>query len=275
MCALRLVLACMFVALPASGHAQAIRGVVMEDGSGDPISGVAIDAIRTDGRISVSVLTDEGGRFFLPVGTPDRYRLRLTHPSYVTTDVQDLRVSRIDTLLVELRMGRTAVPLQPLVVAPPRDARLAGFLERMRRPGGGGQFITQSDIERRPGARTTDLLRQLNGVEVIASGPRRLTNLIRIRGNTRCDPTIYIDGIVVQQYAESGIDDFLRPEMLAGVEIYTSSTGAPPPITARGDCGVIAFWTRGVEQGEAWSWRRILIGGGVLLGLLTLVLLTR
>jgi hypothetical protein len=65
------------------------------------------------------------------------------------------------------------------------------------------------------------------------------------------------------------LDDFLTPERIEGVEVYTSFSTAPAEFIY-GTCGVILFWTRpgGREGGDPWSWRKVLIGLGVAVGLI-------
>lgn len=254
--------------LPVAASAQAIRGSVVDDESGEPIAGVALDVVRGNTVVATGQ-TGSDGSVVLSLRAAGRYSLRVTHPSYLPLTTAELSVGS-DTVRIELRLGRTTIPLRPLVVEVPLDARMAGFYERMRR-GAAGHFITQDRIEQRPGARTTDLLREVPGLDIVRVAGR---NMVRIRGRATCNPTMFIDGIEVRQYPESGVDDFLRPEMLAGVEVYTGGN-APPPIEGRNACGVIAFWTRPVGQVEAFSWRRIIAGGAVVLGLLTIILVTR
>ncbi|HEV2131332.1 MAG TPA: Plug domain-containing protein, partial [Longimicrobiaceae bacterium] len=137
-------------------------------------------------------------------------------------------------------------------------------------------FLTRDEIEARRGTnRVTDLLRMMPGVDVVSAGGGMgisRTQLITMRGGAnRCLPTIYIDGMPVQQYPESGVDDFLSADMLEGVEVYTSFASAPSPIHSRDGCGVVAFWTRR-DFGGKWSWRKMAAGVG---GFLLLIFLTR
>ncbi|HEX6308597.1 MAG TPA: TonB-dependent receptor [Longimicrobiales bacterium] len=274
---LRLCMASLLLVLPAAAHAQAIVGRVVEEGPLTPIASAIIEAER-NGAVIASALSDSIGAFVLRLDRGGRFLLRLSHPSFTAGDPAQVDVGSRETLAVELRMGRTSIPLQPLIVTTERDPRLTGFYERMRRAGS-GQFLTRAQIDARPAARTTDLLREMHGVEILPVSTgigRPRVNLIALRGGRgRCMPTVYLDGIAIGQYAESGVDDFLRPEMLDGAEVYTTSVSAPPPITARTSCGVVAFWTRPLEDVEAWSWKRLLAGGVALGGLGLLILLTR
>jgi hypothetical protein len=179
-------------------------------------------------------------------------------------DSVELSLQRGEQVQIELRMARTAIPLEPLVVTTRRSARLQGFYDRMQRPGF-GRFISREQIERRPGTRTTDLLRGMPGIHIVQTSRGGMTgaNLITMRGGSgRCLPTLYIDGMEVRQFPESGADEFISPTMLEGVEVYTGTGGIPGAFPTMNGCGVVAFWTR-TDTGRPWSWRRLLIGAGL------------
>lgn len=249
---------------PAAAQSQMIHGVVMEDSTREPITGASVELLGLNGNTSLRTQTGSGGAFLLRPRSAGRFIVRLTHPSYAAVDSDTLSVERDETIAIELRMARTAIPLEPLVVIARRHNRLAGFYDRLQRPGS-GRFLTRADLEVRPGARATDLLRGMPGIEIVPvrRGLSAATvSLITMRGGSgRCSPTIYIDGIVAKQFVESGVDDFLTPEMLEGMEIYTSSAGAPSPISAQDSCGVVAFWTRSDSLGK-WSWLKLAAGAG-------------
>jgi len=270
------VLAALMVVCATRTNAQSVRGHVVEDGSRSPITGVVVAAERDDGILVDTTRTDTLGAFLLDLPRGGRYQLRLVHPSYTSPGPIVVNVLDNEHVAVELRMNRSTVPLEPLVVLAPPDQRLEGFYARMRNELAGAQFVTRIQIESRPAARTTDLLREVHGVEILTVGggiARPRVNMIALRG--RCLPTMYLDGIPFEQFPESGVDDFLRPDMLEGVEIYTGAATAPAPIEARGGCGVVAFWTRPVRDTEAWTLRRLLTGFGALASFGLIVLLTR
>lgn len=262
--------------LPAGALSQTIRGTVVEDGSRTPISGATVQLLAP-GPTGVAVAqSDSAGAFVLQPRRAGSFTLRLRHIGYATVDSVSLQVGPGETLELELRMGRTAIPLERVVVTVRGNARLGGFYERLERPGF-GRFLTRDDIETHRGSyRATDLLRMMPGVHIVPAG-RGLgasrTQLITMRGGTtgRCLPTIYLDGVPVQQYEYSGVDDFINASMLEGVEVYTGIASAPSPIHSLNNCGVVAFWTRR-DVGGRWSWKKMAAGLG---GFLLLVLLAR
>jgi hypothetical protein len=154
-----------------------------------------------------------------------------------------------------------------------RVRQLADFYDRMKNRRGFGHFLSREEfVARGPGSRVTDLLRMMPGVQIVAMSPQfgSAGILITMRGGLgRCLPDVYIDGMPMEQYRESGVDDLLTPSMLEGVEVYPSTAGVPGAIHARGSCGVVGFWTKR-DVGGGWSWKKIFAGLG--LGALMLLL---
>lgn len=275
------VLCGLLLAAPVA-QAQTVHGVVKEDGTETTIAGVFIELVSADDQVAVSAYSDSVGAFLLAPGSAGRYTLRATHPSFVAVRSQRLSLRRDDLLGVELSLGRAAIALDPLRVATRSDARLAGFRERMKQPGF-GYYLTREQLETRRGAtRATDLLREIPGVEIIpvkrggtkVSAPSPFQqetvltlHLVAMRGRTgTCQPALFVDGLRVQQTTESGLDDFLQPDMLEGVEIYTGSAGLPSQFSAPDACGAVLFWSRGHGSGEApWKTRLLAAAAGLLL----------
>jgi hypothetical protein len=256
---------------PGVTQSQTVRGVVLEDGTRQPIGGASVELTAADGSRVQQVHTDSLGGFFLTPRRSGEFVVRFSHFAYAPLDPVPLVLRAGERVEIELRMDHRAIPIDPVTVtARRRDRRLEDFYERVQRPGH-GRFITRDEIERRPGARTSELLRMMPGVHLVPVSNGR--NMILMRGGAgRCLPTIYLDGMAIKQFPESGVDDFVAASMLEGVEVYTSFASAPSPLHARDSCGVVAFWTRGAEGGQPWSWRRLAVGLG---GFAVLVLLAR
>jgi hypothetical protein len=279
------------LAAPAPASAQVVRGVVQEDGSRRPLAGATVQLLSQGGAAVATARTDSAGAFTLMVGRAGAYRLRLTHPSFVALDSLPLVLAAREAVQLELRMGRSAIPLEPLVVTARQEPRLAAFQERLQQPGGVGQFVRREQIESRPGAvRVTDLLRELPGLEIVTVPPRGGSDrdgpppagtsnetmprvqMIAIRSGTAyCEPAIFIDGMQFRQVADSGIDDILHPGMLEGVEVYPRAAGLPQEFMVPNTCGAVAFWTRPGFGGRPVTWRRIVAAGGGFLAMVGLV----
>jgi hypothetical protein len=264
----RIVLAavlCALLIVPAAAGAQTLRGVVLDDATGAPVPTARIELRSVEAGLLTAAESDRDGRFALTPRQAGRYVLRVTHLGYEPLDSVAVHARAGESVQLELRLGRTAIPLEPVVVVARRRADVAGFYERMQR-GGMGSYVTREEIDRRPASRASDLLRTMPGIRVESTGANR--SVVTMRGGLgRCLPTIYLDGMHIRQYPESGVDDWILPASLEGIEVYTSFASAPSPLHAQGACGVIAFWTR-TENGKPWTWRRFAVAAGFVLGVL-------
>jgi hypothetical protein len=266
------------VTLSASqGEAQVIRGTVLDaevrlaagvTETNIPIAQAEVELMTQEGGVGTRALTDSLGSFRLSAPRPGAYRLRVRHPAYLTYDGERIDVGPEEIVDVEIRLGRNVIPLEPLVVRARTNGTLAGFHERRTR-GGLATFLTREEIDARAAGRTTDLLRGLPGVRLDfvrwGVGPT-----IEMQGGFGpCQPTIYVDGVKAPESAGSSLDDFLSPERIEGVEVYSSFSTVPAQYHS-GMCGVILFWTRrgDREGGEPWGWKRVLLGLGIAVGLI-------
>jgi len=277
MISLRLPLATALLLAAGAGEAQNIRGRVLDDSTSDPLFGVFVEVVNT--RITAS--TDLTGTFLLPLPRAGLVRLRLTLPAYAALDTDTIRVVDGLTATVLLRLRRVVIPLDTIVAVAEARHFTGGFYERARQPGF-GHFITRADISKRPAtSRVTELLRGMPGVEILAvRRPRSAStiNTVVMSGSLgRCQPAIYINGSPVKQFPESGLDDFLKPDMLEGVEVYTRWASAPGLFVAPPTCGVLGFWTRtgSGEGAQKWTFRRVLAVGGIVAAMAALLTLAR
>lgn len=264
--------------VPAAADAQTIRGTVVEDGTRQPIHGAVVELRLEDGTRFATAQSNEQGMFLLSVRRAGTYTLHLAHIAYTSVNSEAFSLRQDESVQMELRLARTTIPLEPLVVTARSSGHLEGFRERSQRRGSAGYIMTREQIEARPGASATTLLREVPGViitSMIPPGPRvqdptaqeggvidpvRISTISMRSGTGECSPTVFIDGMVAQQAGPvSGIDDLLRPEFLEGVEVYHGGA-VPPPLYGRDGCGVVAFWTR-PGGGSRFSWAKL--GGGV------------
>jgi hypothetical protein len=247
----------------------------VEEGTDRPVESAAIVIIDEAGREERQTTTDDAGWFQFAMAAPGPYTIRITHIAYTSYTSESINLGRGETVEIRVRLGANVIPLEPLVVTTRSAAagRITEFHRRLETKAF-GRFIVREDIERRPAARVTDLLRTQPGVSI--QSVRRGAfdrNVITMRGGIGgCLSNIYIDGVRIRQSAEFPIDDLLAPNMLEGVEIYTSGATAPAQYQESSQCGVVLFWTRQGEPGRPFSWKRLLIGvGGAALVLFFLV----
>lgn len=260
------------VQVPAEGFLRrelylgAMRTVVLEDTAVVPDS-LAIGRARRrsgEGRLRGTVVFGEaalplpGAIVRVADGTPVRSNAR---GEFMITDAPE------GTRLLEVRAvgyypGRLAVdvvdggaPLQValsslravldtvLVTAPyPTDRDRAGFAERRRQ--GLGRFMTSDEIARRRYWNTSEIFRNWMGIRLERDSEGGTTLLMRGMGGERCAPAIYVNGSWMNGIDTDALDLFIRPESIAGVEVY-SGTYVPAQFQpGLYGCGSIVFWTK-------------------------------
>jgi hypothetical protein len=264
--------ACALAVVAAEAKAQVIQGVVIDATSRLAVAGAEVALLEPRTGQRTGALTDSAGAFLLTAARAGTYRLRITHPSYVAYEADSVAVNGGEAVMLEIRLGQAAIPLEPLVVTARRQVAMTGF--DARREAGFGRFITREDIDRRGAFRTSDLLRSMQGITLRPSGRSGMMVLMRGGGTGLCQPAIWVDGLLVRQLTGSTIDDFLTPGSIEAVEVYQAHAAAPTEYTA-GACGVILFWTRrgSAEEGGPWQWKKMLIGAGA--ALIVIVLIAR
>ena len=233
-----------------------------------PIPGAEVELVTGEEGEGIWALTDSLGMFRISAPRAGAFRIRVNHPAYVPYEAESVEVGQGETVSIQIRLGRNVIPLEPLVVRARTTPSIAGFHQRRTR-GAFGTFITREEVEARAASQTTDLLRGLPGVRINFQRWGVGPSIEMQNGFGSCEPTIYVDGVRAPQSDQSSLNDFLVPERIEGVEVYSSSTSAPAQYTS-GMCGVILFWTRrgAREGGEPWGWKRVLIGLGLAVGLL-------
>ena len=223
------------------------------------VVGIAIDErkapvvgaeIRTGGRI---VLSGPDGRFMVDGIEEGRHQFTARRVGYAPESLSirfDPR--RPDTLefvlhAIAQKIDGIAVEDEPLV-----SPRLEGF-ERRRARKNGGQFVTREDLERRMPQVTSDIIRRLQGVQVvdsmgvqlaISTRGRRLNLAGRGPPVVECVIRIGVDGMLKEPYFAMNT---IPVSDIHGVEVYAGAASLPPEFGgARKDagCGLIMIWTR-------------------------------
>src|SRR5688572_7960215 len=101
---------------PLQLHAQVIAGRVLEAGSGTPVAGAQLRLLAANGSERGAVVTDSSGWFQVTLPNAGRYSLAVEHIGYARFASTMLDVPARQTVTVEIRLGRDAIPLEPLVV---------------------------------------------------------------------------------------------------------------------------------------------------------------
>lgn len=270
-----------------SGSAQILAAQVVDADGRSPVTGADLEVRDTQGVTVARATSDSTGfvRTDLPSDGP--FVVRVTRIGYMPYESEPIPARAGESIELEIRLGRDAVPLEPLVVVARtrRSARLAGHRERLAR-GGFGSFVTRADIERRPVASVSDLIRPLPGVEIVQvarfGNPNLPASLIAMRGTrsgeiagtgdaTWCLPGVFLDGVAIRQTPEFTVDDMLNAANLEGIEVYSTAASVPTEFQRGGSvaCGAVLLWTREAEPGGGRSdWWRWALGVAAFAGVL-------
>jgi hypothetical protein len=261
---------CLLWGGPAALGAQRITGTVVDEASRRAVAAVDIALLDSAGVRVSSVLADSAGAFAFPDLAAGRYGLRAERLGYQTTFATDIDVARDERVIVELRLGIDAIPVEPIIVSArriDRPGRLDEFYERFerRRRAGFGHFITREDIEHSAAFETADLLRMVPGVSVTGRG----RDIVMGRLGGGCSPAIFLDGVMMNRTGPASISDYVSPQMIEAIEVYRGAAESPALYDDRGGCGSVLVWTRvGRSGGNPFSWRRVAVAAGFIFGML-------
>ncbi len=245
---------------PPHAHAQEVRGEIV-DNTRRPVADVGVVLLDEQRQMVASSSSDAQGAFSVVAPEDGYYYVYMTRLGY--RSLFDGPFELDSGIPLELFAVIHAMPLTLEGVDVTVDAadaevpRLAavGFYER--RAAGFGHFIEREKILRLAGAHITDVLRSIPLLRVIrhtggTGGASGLLNPeVRMRGGLRglCVPTLYVDGIVAAQGGLSARtpirpDDFVSPEVVEAIEVYTGLAQMPLQYLPRAGCGVMLVWTR-------------------------------
>lgn len=247
-----------------TGNGQ-LRGVVVAAGSGRPLASAQVGI--TDGAWTTANSRGEWSMDAAPTGTRVlQVRAVGYYPQRVIVDVVD-GAEPITTALPTMQSV-----LDTVRVAASRLTRVTrGFEER--RLTGNGKFLTQEDVIRRHPLVTSDLFHTVAGLQVEQASEKRV--LMNGMFGDRCFPAVYIDGLYMSDLSADDIDGIVRPDEVAGIEVYTGAfvpaqfTRGLAGIGRVGEpCGSIVIWTRpSPSRAKRMSWWQrtfTILGAGAL-----------
>lgn len=210
-----------------------VRGTIL--GTTTPLSHVQVQR-RGDSTVTS---TDSLGRYELsgvPIGTQV---IELRKVGYLPRQ-----------LTLEVRPGQNSAPdihLTPIATldsirVTAQRAQYREFDSRAK-AASFGIFLRAEDIARKKPLLTSDLIRQLPGLQIVRHGTSDLdVDVVDSRGITSlnspssCVVKIFIDGV-----AHQGIN-WIDPGSIGAMEIYRGT--ATGPVQYQGPCGTILIWTK-------------------------------
>jgi len=243
--------------LPISGGIAQQRGLtgVVVDSTGAPVPYANITILQS-GRRTVAGID---GRFSVGVDSASGATLHFRRIGY---HPQTLALETTPDTGLRIVLAAAAKSLSAVRVAATRVQSLAirGFYERqadVERGINHGFFITSEELEQRPAAKVTDLLRQFPAIRVgrVKEDARDGRSGLQPQGVDGCRLEIYVDGVrfynigLKRNYLPPGaglfIDEAVTTNTIAAIEIYPRAVTSPPKYQSlNGTCGVMLIWTK-------------------------------
>jgi outer membrane receptor for ferrienterochelin and colicin len=107
-----------------------------------------------------------------------------------------------------------------------------------------GRYLTAETIARRNPYNVSDLFRNVPGL-TLETEPGGIDKRIRMRGAFgECEPVTYINGMYMAALTSRDIDTWVRPEEVAGIEVYSETTIPAQFRRSMRDCGALVIWTK-------------------------------
>ncbi|MGK2962986.1 MAG: carboxypeptidase regulatory-like domain-containing protein [Gemmatimonadaceae bacterium] len=216
---------------------------------------------------SISAATDATGSFRVfgvPVGM-QTIEVRMLGYAPLSLPVEVVAGESFHLALEMLREA-TVLPAVEIAAEPRVNPLYQGFLDRQAR--GLGSFFDRKDIEAIQPRLLTDVLRRVPGLrlepagESYGAGNRVQSSRSSGSGGERiCPMEFYVNGTPMPLPRDGGgINHFVTPEEVVGVEVYNGASQIPPQFNSgmyNTRCGVVVIWTRsGPEPRSAPARRR-------------------
>lgn len=243
--------------LPGRVSGQEIVGEVLGQ-SGRTLEGASVALLDAGGAVVASGRSDESGWFRVSAREEGAFTLHVTRLGYrsVTGGPYTLEEGIALEVLVVLHPAPEALDPIEVEVGPGQSDRLAirGFYDR--RETGFGYFFDREDIEslstrffaefldRKVPRLDVDRRNRLLGPDVVRN-PAIFVDQV----GTSCTPALWVDGMLVRTGGVNAgsvrVDDWVGPNDVEGVEVYTGPSSAPMRFSSSAGCAVIVVWTRG------------------------------
>ena len=227
----------------------AVLGTVTSTEGGAPLALARVSVVGT----KTATVTRIDGAFTLAEVVAGTRVLQIRLTGY-TTILTAVLVDARDTVHLDIALEPAPVTLDPVEVAgkpAPRLPAMVGFEER--RAHAQGHFFNREEIVRIQARRFTDLLRRVPGVQMQhVSSPYeqgeavRMSRTIGVMGARHCPVLYYVNGSPFPVTGDIPIDQYINPEEVAAVEVYSGMSQIPSEFNSTGHnsrCGVIVIWT--------------------------------
>lgn len=252
--------------------AQTLSGRVIDSETREPVSAAAVHLLKA-GTELFSTGSDSAGTFRIALPGAGTYVLRMVRLGYEPVLTPPIDVAAGELVEIEVRIAVAAMPLHPLTVSARRMEHGVhpDYYRRLAwgRNSGQGDFITRAELD----DGTSTYLSSYVGRLPYAS-LRDVGGKLRPVLDGSCLPDVYVNGAPVDVtgqrslpiHLQPSLDDLFNPGYLEGLEIYRLRE-IPMEYARRDVCGVIVAWVRQPDTTGRQSLLRLMIGGGLMLGL--------
>lgn len=245
-------------------EAQAIRGVLSDRATYEPIDVGAVVLVDEALDTLARTITDEGGYFEFELAESGEYYVIASALGYQAIRSESIWVGAGEIRVVEIAMETRPLPVEGFLVEASADEpqvaelRPTGFYERMAE--GRGEFITPGQIAASEAKWPQQLFWGSRTVRVQQRSHERpgvwddVLVIPNRQGRGYCRPSIYVDGRWIREEMMGegeSLADVVYKEEILGVEIYEWPFGVPRLYTGQQGCGVILFWTEWADGGGA------------------------
>lgn len=258
--ALLLCAALLAATLPAQ-EPGALRGRVVDDRTGQPLSGVEVTIPAT----ARSATTDSSGAFALRDVATGRHEVVVRKVGYQQATATITVTGAADPAQL-LRLVPVATDLAKVYVTAPETNRRLQAFEAHRAARMGGSFLTAAELEKERGRSLGDVLQRVLGTDIVRGrggqawfATRRGYDSIRYlpqisetdrqRGASSglCYAAVVLNNVFV--YRGTGDDLFdvnsLAPDEILAIEVYRGGATMPLEYNAtRSTCGLLVIYTK-------------------------------
>ena len=214
-----------------------LSGSVRSTNDGRPLAGAQISILdgpqtRSNARGEWTLTDAPPGTRLLEVRAVGYY------PERRAVDIVD----SVAPLRIALATFKSVLDTMKISATRTVDMNLFGFQERRR--SSVGRFLTPRDIAVRQPFVTSEIFRSVPGLFLDRTMDDDEKVMMRGVFEDRCEPAIYINGQWMNGLTSGDLDGFVRPNEIAGIEVYMAGQVPTQFQPGLGGCGSLVFWTK-------------------------------
>ena len=214
-----------------------LSGSVRATNDGRPLAGAQVGIVggpqtRADARGEWTLRNAPPGTRLLEVRAVGYY------PERRAVDIVD----RVAPLQVALATFKSVLDTMKINASRTVDQNLIGFHERRR--SSVGRFLSPRDIAVRQPFVTSEIFRAVPGLFLDRTMDAEEKVMMRGLFEARCEPAIFINGQWMNGLTSGDLDGFIRPNDIAGIEVYMAGQVPAQFQPGLAGCGSLVFWTK-------------------------------